>query len=43
MTEAGGRISDWEGGEGWFDSGSVVAASPAVHPELLAALQDQKP
>ncbi len=43
VMEAGGRISDWEDGEGWFESGSVVAANPGVHPGLVEALRDQNP
>ncbi len=40
VAEAGGRVSDWEGGEGWFASGKIVAAGPAVHADLVSALGD---
>ena len=39
VTEAGGRISDWEGQATWFESGSVVAGSPSVHSDLVALLR----
>ena len=39
VQEAGGSISDWQGGAGWMESGNVVAANRQVHPELLAAVQ----
>ena len=35
VTEAGGRVSDWSGGNGWVDSGNILAGSPAVHEVLL--------
>lgn len=38
VSEAGGVLSDWGGGATWVDSGDIVAASPAVHPGLLALL-----
>jgi myo-inositol-1(or 4)-monophosphatase len=43
VREAGGRLSDWEGGEGWFGSGNVVAGNPSVQAGLVEALQDQNP
>ncbi len=39
IIEAGGHIGDLEGKDGHLDSGNVVAATPKVFPELLAALQ----
>ena len=39
VLEAGGRISDWEGEETWFESGSVLAAAPGVHRDLIEALR----
>ena len=41
VTEAGGTVSDWDGRGGWVTSGDIVAASPAVHPGLLAALASE--
>jgi myo-inositol-1(or 4)-monophosphatase len=35
VMEAGGRISDWSGGDGWLESGDIIAAAPAVHEALL--------
>jgi myo-inositol-1(or 4)-monophosphatase len=37
VREAGGRVSDFGGGEGWWDSGDIVATNGAVHEALLAA------
>jgi myo-inositol-1(or 4)-monophosphatase len=39
IREAGGVLSDWEGGAGWWESGSLVAGNPRVQPELLAAIR----
>ena len=38
VQEAGGVISDWEGGQGWFESGNLVVGNRGVQSELLAAL-----
>ena len=35
VIEVGGRVTDWSGGEGWAESGNILAASPAVHEALL--------
>jgi myo-inositol-1(or 4)-monophosphatase len=37
VTEAGGRVSDWEGVEGLPYSGNIVAGSPRVHRALVEA------
>jgi len=39
VTEAGGVITDWEGRQDWFQSGSLVTGTPGVAPELLDALR----
>ena len=39
VQESGGRISDWQGGETWFESGDIVVATPGLHPELVNALK----
>jgi myo-inositol-1(or 4)-monophosphatase len=39
IQEAGGLVSDLQGGSGYLDSGDIVAATPKVLPELLAALR----
>ena len=37
VREAGGVVTDWSGdADAWLDSGCIVAASPNVHPGLLA-------
>jgi myo-inositol-1(or 4)-monophosphatase len=35
IREAGGTVSDWDGGEGWL-GGDIVAGPPAVWEELVA-------
>lgn len=35
VLELGGRVSDWEGGAGWVQSGDILAAPAAVHAALL--------
>jgi myo-inositol-1(or 4)-monophosphatase len=35
ITEAGGVISDFSGGDQWFERGNVVGAPPDVHRELI--------
>jgi len=35
VTEAGGTISDFSGGDRWLSRGNIVGAPPAVHAELL--------
>lgn len=35
VTEAGGRISDFSGGDRWFDRGNIVGAPPGVQSGLL--------
>jgi myo-inositol-1(or 4)-monophosphatase len=43
IREAGGLLSDWEGQDGWWESGSLVAGNPQVQPELLAAIRTPVP
>lgn len=38
IREAGGRISDFEGGDGFLDSGNVVAGSPKIYAALSKLL-----
>lgn len=40
IEEAGGVVTDWEGGPGYL-SGDILAGSPAVHAGLLAIARDQ--
>ena len=38
VREAGGLITDFSGGERWFERGNVVGAPPGVHRDLLALI-----
>lgn len=38
VQEAGGVISDWQGGQGWCDSGNLVVGTAGVARELLECL-----
>ena len=38
VTEAGGRVSDFSGGNRWLERGNIVGAPPAVHDELIAMI-----
>jgi myo-inositol-1(or 4)-monophosphatase len=42
VLEVGGRVSDWSGGDGWLESGDILAGPPAVH-ELLLEFASQPP
>lgn len=35
VLEAGGRVTDWSGGDTWIETGDILAAAPAVHRVLL--------
>jgi len=39
VREAGGIVTNLDGGGGIFEHGNVVAAAPGVHPELLAMIR----
>jgi myo-inositol-1(or 4)-monophosphatase len=39
VLEAGGVITDWQGGDGWMESGNVVAGNPRVGRELMETVQ----
>ena len=39
VVEAGGRVTNLDGGDDVFAHGNVVAASPAVHRDLLAVVR----
>jgi myo-inositol-1(or 4)-monophosphatase len=39
VREAGGIVTDCEGGENYMDSGNIIAAGPKVVPELGALIQ----
>lgn len=36
VEEAGGRVSDFQGGPGWLDSGDICASNGRLHDVLLA-------
>jgi len=38
VTEAGGVISDFSGGQRWLERGNIVGAPPGVHDELVAMI-----
>lgn len=38
VTEAGGVVTDFSGGQRWLDRGNIVGAAPKVHEELLAII-----
>jgi len=38
VTEAGGRVSDFSGGQRWLERGNIVGASPGVHEQLLEVI-----
>ena len=39
VSEAGGLLSDWEGGATWRDTGHLLAGAPGVHRDLVTALR----
>jgi len=39
VTEAGGTVSDFSGGNRWFERGNIVGAPPAVHAGLIELFQ----
>jgi myo-inositol-1(or 4)-monophosphatase len=39
VQEAGGVITDWEGGQTWFESGNLVVGTPGTARELLECLR----
>lgn len=43
VMEAGGKISDWEGGDNWLFGKRLIAGNPAIHDSLLKAIKDMFP
>ena len=39
VREAGGVVSDFSGGDRWFERGNIVGASPGVHRDLLGLIK----
>jgi myo-inositol-1(or 4)-monophosphatase len=35
VSEVGGRVTDWSGGDSWIETGNILAAPEAVHEVLL--------
>jgi myo-inositol-1(or 4)-monophosphatase len=35
IEEAGGTVTDWEGGERYLESGDILAGPPPIHAALL--------
>ena len=35
VLEAGGKVTDWSGGDTWLETGDILAGAPAVHEALL--------
>ena len=38
VTEAGGVVTDFSGGQRWLDRGNIVGATPKVHAELMTII-----
>ncbi len=38
VTEAGGVVTDFSGGQRWLDRGNIVGATPKVHAELMGII-----
>jgi len=38
VTEAGGIVSDFSGGQRWLERGNIIGAPPGVHDELVAMI-----
>ena len=38
VTEAGGVVTDFSGGQRWLERGNIVGATPGVHEELLSII-----
>ncbi len=43
IQEAGGIVSDFHGGDQFLDSGDIIAASPALHEEMLTIIKKAYP
>jgi myo-inositol-1(or 4)-monophosphatase len=38
VTEAGGVVTDFSGGDRWLERGNIVGAPPGIHADLLAMI-----
>ncbi len=43
VREAGGMVTDFDGGGDFFDTGNILAASPRVHPSMLSEIRSRVP
>ena len=43
VEEAGGRLSDYQGGDGWMEAKQLVATNGPLHDQMLAVLHDAPP
>ncbi|HKJ88234.1 MAG TPA: inositol monophosphatase family protein [Gammaproteobacteria bacterium] len=43
VREAGGIVTDFDGGDDFFGTGNILAASPRVHRAMLAELRERIP
>ena len=43
VEEAGGRLSDYRGGDGWMEAKQLVATNGPLHDQVLAVLHDVPP
>jgi len=41
VLEAGGLIADFDGEQGWMDSGNVLAGSPKIFTQMMSGLQNK--
>ncbi len=39
VTEAGGIVTDFSGGQRWLERGNIVGASPGVHRDLMTVME----
>ncbi len=42
IREAGGTVTDWEGGERYLESGDILAGPPRIHAKLLTLVRDAR-
>ncbi|MBI4912535.1 MAG: inositol monophosphatase [Acidobacteria bacterium] len=42
VHEAGGHVSDWQGGGAWWESGDILAGAPGVQKDLARVFRAQK-
>ena len=39
IQEAGGLVTDWQGGDTWFETGNIVTGNLWVHQDLVDAFR----